>query len=280
MPKLKYKSKRSSRDDDDKKKKKKKKKKKRHHSHERYYSPPYIYEEEHQDLPWSNATKDDEDRAWREKLFDAMADDQPDVLHSQFYEDARPSPHAMDDDEYAAYIQRGMFEKKYAKEIAHEKRKEEHRQRRKREREEAQRRLEQDIEKERLRYEAQLADKEHEHLREHLSATRATYDDQWQQLQESLAASDTTASILKRHIPWPSLDPRRITKTNVQHFLSQASSKELRQVQLRYHPDKFLPRLQAKFAGPDKDWEWVKAKDHEVSAWLNDLWTSRASSKA
>ncbi|KAI8074973.1 hypothetical protein BC940DRAFT_328579 [Gongronella butleri] len=276
MPKLKFKRARSpsvERRDRKKKKKSKKKSKKSRHSHDDeedkpYYRAPFIYDD---DDPQVSAADDASERAWRDKLFDAMTEDQPDPFYT-FYDEREEQ--TMDEDQYAAHIRDAMFRKRYAKEIEAEKARERARNKREKERDDAKRRLEEEIERERVRHEAMRKEQDQKKLEERVAATRTQYDQQWDELQRKIAQK---SKIHKSDVPWPSLDPRRVSKHNVTRFLAAVSTKELRQVQLRYHPDKFLPRLKSAFEGKPNDWEWIREKDHEVASWLNDLWTARSS---
>ncbi|KAI8089383.1 uncharacterized protein BX664DRAFT_379302 [Halteromyces radiatus] len=251
MPKLKYKSKKSH------KHKTSSKKKRRQH-----YSPPYIYEQE----PPPQAFKKTEEQEWQEKLFEAMVDEE-DPFYTFYDTNSGPStndPHYMSDDAYADYINQGMYRKQHAEELAQQEARRQARAKRRQEREEANRKLEQEHLEQLKRHERIRQEETQQRLKKYLEQ----YTLQWNTFNNNKIITSL------RDIPWPTLGSR-ITRDNVRAFLIHHTPKQIRQEQLRYHPDKFIPRIKSIFKGSEKDLDWIQRKDNEVSGWLNELWTER-----
>ncbi|CAO3652030.1 unnamed protein product [Cunninghamella blakesleeana] len=272
MPKLKYKKK----EKEEKKKHKKRKHKKHHHS---YYSPPTIYEEEEGTSFPSQASKYqyEEEEEWRQKLFDAMRDDEQDTYHTSFYsEPSNPRNkndiHQMTEEEYRIYIQQGIYEKKHAQEIKEKKQRQKEKEKKEKEKEQQRKQLEQEIEKERQRYQKGLEKEKEQQYEKSYQHYCALWD---QLLNKKEGKEENPLIVTKRNIPWPSVHPHQITFHHVQLFVSRfiKTKKQFRQEQLKYHPDKFIPKIKPYFLkGAEKDLDWIIQKNNEVSGWLNQLW--------
>ncbi|KAI8091306.1 uncharacterized protein B0P05DRAFT_526930 [Gilbertella persicaria] len=253
MPKLRFK-------DDDKKKKKDKHRHSHHKRHkEKPYKPPTLYEEESGWVPPSTSTKYDPDQAWRERLFEAMIDDEgQDPFYSQYTESYHQP--TMDDEEYRQYIVDGMYRRKHADEIAEKERRKAEKERRKQEKERAR--------KEQERLERVYQQLETQRKQE---SSKASFIEKWNKL-ESLQ------TIHKKDVPWPMIG-REFTLEAVRQFvidptLSEAENKKnVRKEQARYHPDKFVTRYMKRFEGSDKEKERVMTHINEISGFLNELWS-------
>ncbi|ORZ23943.1 hypothetical protein BCR42DRAFT_401895 [Absidia repens] len=283
MPKLKYKSKHKS---SSKKKKHHSDQRHRHHHHhhhsQRHYSPPTIYDDDNQgSVPPTQAFKTTEEQEWREKLFEAMVDDE-DPFYT-FYNETNTSssnysdPHHMTDDAYADYMNQGMYRKRHADEIAQQEARRQAKAKRRQEKEQAQRKMEQEQEEHQ-----QFMEKIRQQDRQRrLERDRQAYKQQWDRIlllqqQPKQQQQEEGTTMHRRHdVPWPVLGSHRITRENVRAFLVDHTTKELRQEQLRYHPDKFMTRIRLIFKGSDDDMDWIRRKDNEVSGWLNELWAER-----
>jgi hypothetical protein len=265
MPKLKYKSKSSKHHKSSSKKKKDHSH--RHHSHHRprHYTPPTLYEDDEGSVPPSQASKSTEEEEWRQKLFEAMVDDE-DPFYT-YYDDSSSNPQSqqMSDDAYADYINQAMYRKRHADEIAQHEARLRARAKRKAEKEEAQRKMEEEQKK----HEQQVHDTmRREDRQKQLQRGLDRYTLLWERLQPPAAITN------RRDVPWPTVGSR-ITLENVRAFVVNHTTKQLRQEQLRYHPDKFMPRIQQLFKGSQGDLEWIRQKDNEVAGWLNELWAER-----
>ncbi|CAO3593927.1 unnamed protein product [Absidia cylindrospora] len=176
-------------------------------------------------------------------------------------------PHHMTDNAYADYMNQGMYRKRHAEEIAQQEARRQAKTKRRQEKEQAQRKMEQEQEEhqqfmEKIRQQDQ---------QRRLERERQAYKQQWDRI--LLQQQDSMTH--RRDVPWPVLGSHRITRDNVRAFLVDHTTKELRQEQLRYHPDKFMTRLRLIFKGSDDDMDWIRRKDNEVSGWLNELWAER-----
>lgn len=280
MPKLKYKK----HDNDDKKKKKSKKKhhrsrspkkQRRHDRHRhRYYSPPKIYNEEPEWIPVHDQPNEEDE--WRQRLFEAMADDEGhDPFYAQYDNYHVDQVHTMNDEEYREHIAQGMFRRQNAEAIAHEERRQAERERRERERQEAQERMRQEHAKmveEQKRQEAMLR-------RRTAIDSREQYELKWKHVESA------STILSKKEIPWPVCPGTSLSAEHVKEFVlasaktSDETRKMVRKEQLRYHPDKFVHRVLNKFQGTDKEKTRLHEKANEVSGWLNEIWQDLAAGR-
>ncbi|OBZ88120.1 hypothetical protein A0J61_03841 [Choanephora cucurbitarum] len=244
MPKLRFK--------ENERKKKTKHSGRRHR--EKYYEPPRLYEEETGWAPPSSASKYDQDQAWRERLFEAMMDDEgQDPFYTQY---TQPTPR-MSDEEHRQYIVDGMYRRKHADEIAEEERRKAERAKRK-------------AEKERVRQEQERNDRLYRQLLEQ-TTDKTRFIDRWKRLEH-------LEIVHKKDIPWP-ISGKSFSLEAVRQFLIDPSAseadnkKKVRKEQARYHPDKFVTRYMRRFQGSDRERERVMAHINEISGFLNELWS-------
>ncbi len=239
-----------------------------HRSKQRKHSPaddPALYDDTH--LP--NTSSDqylDPDAAFRESLFDAMADDEG----AQFWEgvygqpihtypDVKPGPDGelerMTDEEYTAFVRAKMYEKTHQHLI-----------------EEKARREAAKKERERLARESAKEDREAEKFRRKVEESlkwgqerksRKAWGDKWDaytQKWESLGKGAAPGKIHIASIPWPVESGKRADTTELKEierfFLNAPTSGQPTEAQLakvlkvervRWHPDK----IQQKLGGQD-----------------------------
>ncbi|CAO3651488.1 unnamed protein product [Cunninghamella echinulata] len=201
-----------------------------------------------------------------------MVDDQQDPFYT-FYDEGQEysnndnNIHHMTDEAYRQHIQEGIYQKKYAKEIKEKEHLRKLKEEKEKEKEQAKLKLKQEQEKERQRYQ-QFLELE---MKQRYEKSYQHYCFLWDQLNQQ---DNNIIITKKKDIPWPSISHHSISfdhvKTFISHFMS--TKKQLRQEQLKYHPDKFIPKLKSKFKGSDQDLDWIVNKNNEVSSWLNQLW--------
>ncbi|KAI8097294.1 uncharacterized protein BX664DRAFT_326048 [Halteromyces radiatus] len=233
--------------------------------------------------------------------------------HCQHYSspyDTNNIPHYISNHAYANYINQGMYCKQHAEKLAQKEERAKRRkdmqeawEKRKEEMEESSRKLEASMRKlnesmrkleesmkkleESIKKLKQVLEKFLEQLKRHkrirpeltpqkLRKYRKQYILQWDTFIQQLNNNNTMTDL--RDIPWPTLGSP-ITRDNVRIFLIHHTPKQIRQEILRYHPDKFIPRIKSIFKGSKKDLDWIQKKDNEVSCWLNELWTERNGSR-
>lgn len=243
-------------------------KKKKHKRHKpKYYTPPKIYEEEEGWIPPSTSHIDDDEKEWREKLFDAMAEDEGQDAYAyqydQYAHSSRSREDLMDEEEYRQYIVNGMYRKRHAEEIGAEEALRKERKRQEKERKRAQERMK----KEQERQEALLK-------QVMLRDARDVYDKKWEELENK-------STVTEKDIPWP-VRGDDFTLHGVREFLvdetqpAETNRKTVRKEQLRYHPDKFIHRVIRRFHGKDSTKERVTSRMNEISGLLNELWKKLA----
>ncbi|CCO32001.1 hypothetical protein BN14_06053 [Rhizoctonia solani AG-1 IB] len=254
------------------------------HKRKRSRSPSRRHEKRHRSIPpFDDYSKEDtqappastsnidmdklraemEERAFREKLFDAMGDDfgmENTEAHFNEYDDSVPErwkhpasshlrddPSIMDDDQYAEWIREGMWRRTHKAEVEAQERAEEER-KRKKEREKARRedtrRMErEDNERKSKRRQA----KEQQSVVEGWIA----YEARWAQMRPS-----ETTSFGFVDLPWPChppprlpLDPDALSKQTISAFLlsplhsiGKPRKQRLREALLLYHPDRFVAK--------------------------------------
>lgn len=216
---------------------------------------------------------EDEERAFREKLFDAMEIDfGQDTAYTHFNSyahipsrwrkrsptgldetDGPPDPNSMSDEQYAEYIREGMWEKTHKAEAEErQKRKEraqERREKEKRLREESKRLEAEAIEKRRRKRE----EKDKRKLRD----TWMAYESRWLTLQNAAASSTIVPDSLDfGFFPWPTHPPPHtidaLTKDSISAFVlsdlhsgDKTNKQRLRDALLLYHPDRFESKYMA-----------------------------------
>ncbi|KIM31303.1 hypothetical protein M408DRAFT_7106 [Serendipita vermifera MAFF 305830] len=197
--------------------------------------------------------KELEEANFRAKLFDAMDDDERlDSIQARFnayhvperWQDAGPSsdtnnPNVMDEDEYAEWVRRGMWERRHQAEIEEQKRQE-------KEREERKARVK-NAEKERRRMENDARQRHREHEKDISKRAYDAYLSAW----SLLAARGLANSTLRlTDIPWPVHSSpaviTTITPQAVSAFLfsdlsetDKPRKQRIREALLIYHPDRF-----------------------------------------
>jgi hypothetical protein len=204
----------------------------------------------------------DPDDAFKESLFDALADDegaaywegvygQPIHVYPREKETEGGELEQMNDEEYAAYVRTRMWEKSHQHIIEERKRREEElkkrRQGEERQREEANR-----IEFDALIDEA-LRQGRRRKRNSNWQAAWTTYLDKWERFLER-AAKGSTDGNSKEHfalIPWPveSGSEKDVDKDAVETFFRRNPADDLPTIlkaeRVRWHPDKMQQRLRA-----------------------------------
>ncbi|RPA80872.1 hypothetical protein BJ508DRAFT_307071 [Ascobolus immersus RN42] len=195
---------------------------------------------------------EDPDLAFRQSLFDAMADDEGAAFWESVYGQPlhtypRPPPQRnergeleeMNDDEYAAYVRQKMWEKSHEHILEERKRREEERERRKaRDREEAK------------EWERRERERLHREKERRTRKSRQTMVERWSQYvlqwQEVLAAKDKEGV----QPPWPVESGRLadVEKKRVEEFFLKGVKEgelegALKMERVRWHPDKMQQRL-------------------------------------
>lgn len=253
------------------------------HSSSKNKDEPSLYDDTH--IPNASSSQFlDPETAFRESLFDAMADDEG----AQFWEGVYGQPihtypdvkvtekgelERMTDEEYAAFVRAKMYEKTHQHLMEEKARREE----RKKERE----RLAREGDKE-----AREAEKFRQKVEESLKRgeerkKRKAWVDRWDaytQKWETLAKAEEKVNILS--IPWPveSGSKKDISVKEIERFLLFASSggqptesqlsKVLKVERVRWHPDK----IQQKLGGQDISEDVMQAVTAVFQA-IDTLWS-------
>jgi hypothetical protein len=206
----------------------------------------------------------DPDQAFRESLFDALADDegaafwegvygQP--IHT--YPNVKVGPEGelerMTDEEYTAYVRARMYEKTHQHIVEERKRKEEARKEQRRVEEEGRR-----LEDERMAFEQKIQESlkrgEERKAKKRYKTAWESYGSRWEKLQAKLSASsgtqDTDSKRIHSLVPWPVLTGKRadVSKEEVEDFMRNAPpeiglQQLLKAERVRWHPDKMQQRL-------------------------------------
>ncbi|TGZ84006.1 hypothetical protein EX30DRAFT_96594 [Ascodesmis nigricans] len=232
---------------------------KRHkHSHTSYHEPLNDDPTQYDDTYIPNAASwryaEDQDAAFRESLFDAMADDEGAAFWETIYgqpihvyerpmrEDPKGHLEAMTDDEYAQYVREKMWEKSHQHII------EERERRAKAKEKERQRAKEEQAawEEEDRRRRRKEAEARHKKVVDKVRERWKKYLDAWK---EQMEAGDA------EQIPWPVVSGKRgdVTKEVVEEFMIGAplpGEREdkiemlelLKAERVRWHPDKAQQR--------------------------------------
>ncbi|KAG8993786.1 hypothetical protein FRB90_000607 [Tulasnella sp. 427] len=244
-------------------------------------------------MPSSSSTKvdedsiraqmeEDEEQAFRDKLFDAMEMDfGQDSAYNHFNSYAHvppqwrkssptasrdaegpPNPNYMDDEQYAEYVREGMWERTHKAEVEERQRRKE----RAKERKEKEKRLREESKKlEAEALEERRRRREEKDKRKIVESWMA-YESRWSTLQRASASSKIVPNSLDfQFLPWPVHPPPKsieaLTKESISSFvLSDLHSAEktkkqrLRNALLLYHPDRFESKFMA----------FVKEEDHTL----------------
>lgn len=242
------------------------------------------------------------DSAFRQKLFDAMAEDEPlDSLEAEYgftvpsrwrngtgttYAHAgmaKSGLEAMEEEEYAEYVRRNMWRRTHRQEVIAMEERDREAKRKERELKEARRKQRED-ERERKRRAEQREQKKAERERQ---GHREAYTAKWASLNASKAAAPNGAHLQFSDIPWPVYPPRdspisadSLTSEAISRFLldpvAGPSSAELDSAGVRdvlraairsYHPDRFRRHADRLSDGRERALEWGL----KVSQVLNTL---------
>jgi hypothetical protein len=197
--------------------------------------------------------KELEEANFRAKLFDAMDDDERlDSIEARFsayhvpdrWQDSEPSssttnPNDMDEDEYAEWVRRGMWERRHKQELEEKERREKEREDRKYQARRA--------ERERRRMEEEDRQRHREHEARRSKGAYDAYLSSWSLL-ASRALSKGSLSL--KDIPWPMSSPLAatsdISSDQISSFLfadlssaDKPRKQRIREALLIYHPDRF-----------------------------------------
>lgn len=218
--------------------------------------------------------EEDEEQAFRAKLFDAMEMDLgQDSAHNHFNSYAHipsrwrkrsptgrdlddagpPDPSTMNDEQYAEYIREGMWERTHKAEVEERQRRKERAQ----ERKEKEKRLKE--ESKRLEAEAieERRRKREEKDKRKLRDSWRAYESRWSTLQRAAASSTIVPYSLDfEFLPWPVHPPPKsidaLTKDSISTFVlsdlhsaEKSKKQRLRDALLLYHPDRFESKFMA-----------------------------------
>lgn len=254
----------------------------RHHRHRRRHrydrhDKPSVDDPSAYDDTYSANTRSagylDPDAAFRESLFDALADDegaaywesvygQP--IHTYSRDGDRGELERMSDDEYAQYVRGKMWERTH-QHVVEERRKraeeaeQKRREQRRREKEWRKFREEErgrESTRRRPRSERALSEDEAERRarRERRSKAWAEYQSRWGALRENVPGVDEKNESIERIIPWPVSSGRfrHVTPEAIEEFLkdvlpsrgrSEEAAAVLKIERVRWHPDKVQQRF-------------------------------------
>ncbi|KAF2735914.1 hypothetical protein EJ04DRAFT_511372 [Polyplosphaeria fusca] len=205
------------------------------------------------------------DAAFQESLFDALADDEGadywEGVYGQpihIYSNTRPGPDGelerMNDDEYADYVRKKMWEKSHqhileerearARERSKQKKKE-------RQREEETAQLEEERENTRRRMEESLARGEERKRAREIEGAWTLYVEKWETLRNYKGLDQGVGTKIERIIPWPVVSGsiKHVSKENIEFFFQHSSAwrqdpvATLKVERVRWHPDKMQQRF-------------------------------------
>ncbi|KAG9305553.1 hypothetical protein G9A89_003616 [Geosiphon pyriformis] len=230
-------------------------------------------------LSEQEAYKIDQD-LWLEHLFDQMIGDEGNDFYSNHFASHWESGgsvfydsnglQTMSEEEYAAYIRKGMYEKKHKHKLNKQREQQEarHQKFKEKEREKARIFLEEQERNQRR--------KEKRTLRRQMmmKEQREIYYTRWQNFD-----SNSQDIIKAKNIPWPIENVKEISKGNLDEFLFSGIENRkqkrtiLRQEQIRFHPDRWLKWLGR--MEPGKETQKIMDRVNEISRLLNTLWEER-----
>ena len=197
--------------------------------------------------------KELEEATFRAKLFDAMDDDErldsiearfnayhvPDRWQDPTSSSSKDNPDTMDEDEYAEWIRRGMWERRHKEELEEQKRREKEREEKKAQAKKA--------EREKRRMEEEARQRHRERKMRHSRQAYDAYLSAWSLLAAKALAND---AIHLKDIPWPLYSSPTsegdITSEAISAFLfsdlessDRPRKQRIREALLIYHPDRF-----------------------------------------
>lgn len=217
----------------------------------------------------------DPDTAFRESLFDALADDegaafwegvygQPIHTYSSLKTGPEGELDRMTDEEYTAYVRARMYEKSHQHIIEERERREQERKRRERSKQETER-----LERERRGFEKEIAESlkrgEERRDRKRWNTRWESYLRAWQRLNDSRREEIDGSSKeqqrklpIRDRIPWPVESGKisDINKDSVETFFRSAPPdlpSALKTERVRWHPDKIQQKLGGSNKGPLDD---------------------------
>ncbi|CAA9963339.1 hypothetical protein PTMSG1_06707 [Pyrenophora teres f. maculata] len=233
-----------------------------------YYDPDYrhresLYDNLEESRARSPGTAPEE--AFRESLFDALADDEGaaywEGVYGQpvhIYPMEKPGPDGklerMNEEEYADYVRTKMWEKSHQHIVQEREARERARQKQKAQRSQ----LDQDLEREeaerediRRRMEESLRRGEKRKKAREAEAAWGKYTTKWDSLKDAHPSGDQAETQVLDLIPWPVLSgkAKHVSKDEIEHFLrgSEAWRKDpiglLKAERVRWHPDKMQQRF-------------------------------------
>jgi hypothetical protein len=235
-----------------------------------YYDPDHRYRESLFDSidPADDAPSGPgADDAFRESLFDALADDEGaaywEGVYGQpvhVYPDTKTGPDGklerMNEEEYAEYVRRKMWEKSHQHILEEREAKERARQKKKEERghlDENMAHEEQERDHIRRQMEESLKRGAERKKAREAAAAWETYSKRWEELKSAqVIAQDAAGGLVARdHVPWPvaSGKAKHISTDEVEHFLRSSSAWKddavalLKMERVRWHPDKMQQRF-------------------------------------
>ncbi|KAH9866577.1 hypothetical protein J1614_008268 [Plenodomus biglobosus] len=229
-----------------------------------YYDPDYRHRESLYDDVDAETT--DPTTAFRESLFDALADDEGaaywEGVYGQpvhIYPDTKPGPNGtlerMNEEEYADYVRTKMWEKSHQHILEEREAKEQARRKRK----EQKSRIDESIERDnaerddiRRRMEESLQRGEERKRAKEIESAWLAYLEKWDKLKNATKTPSQEADPQVRDlIPWPVLSgkAKHVAKDEIERFLqgTQAWKHDptavLKIERLRWHPDKMQHRF-------------------------------------
>ncbi|GAA98786.1 uncharacterized protein L969DRAFT_18403 [Mixia osmundae IAM 14324] len=218
-----------------------------------------------------NAAQEDEERAYKQKIFDALGEDEgvdPWLWDAQYSGPEPQDPnsttiHTMTDDEYADYIRRGIWERSHKEDIARAEEGQRRRAQQHAERQRARQAFQSEEAKRMAKLRAETSKVDQKKLRQ----ARAAYAEAWASL-----LSGETALRRADDISWPVL-PTRITLDALRYFLLDGEPEDqhkriVRSSQRIFHPDRFSRWLHIL---PSNEQQSTREKALKVSQYLNDL---------
>lgn len=288
--KFKFKSKRSRDDDDDQDSSRHKRRREddghrtrrhhhRHHGRRHRASGPIANDDPSAfDDTYTATTRSDQymdpETAFRESLFDALADDegaafwegvygQPIHTYSDEYQTPKGELERMTEDEYAEFVRAKMWEKTHQHIIEERERMEKEKQRQKAEQKaqrESSRRMQDDHDSFQRSVEASLKRGEARRAKRKWKDIWASYTKGWEHVTAGAADKDLAVKDL---LPWPveSGKVKHVSKEEVEHFIRSAPLSDdqvmaqLKVERVRWHPDK----IQHKFGERGIDESTMKA---------------------
>jgi hypothetical protein len=257
-----------------------------------YYDPDHRYRESlfdgidaaETDLPAPGI-----DEAFRESLFDALADDEGaaywESVYGQpvhIYPDTKPGPDGklerMTEEEYAEYVRRKMWEKSHQHILEEREAKERARQKKKEQRAHLDENLgHEEQEREHIRRQMEESLKrgaERKKARE-AAAAWETYTKKWEELKSAQYIAEEADH--RDLIPWPVVSgkAKHVSMEEIEHFLHNSSAWKddaaalLKIERVRWHPDKMQQRF-----GQHIDLDTMKLVT-AVFQVIDRLWTER-----